>query len=74
MEADPGAEGNRRPTAQQRAARERAGRVEAALERLPELEGKKKPGEKDQVRASTTDAEAAVVKMAGSGFRPAYNS
>jgi transposase len=72
-EADPGAEDRRRKAAQQRAARERAERVQAALGRLPELETKKKPQEKDQARASTTDAEATVMKMADGGFRPAYN-
>jgi hypothetical protein len=43
------------------------------LGRLPELEAKKKAGEKDKARCSTTDAEATVMKMADGGFRPAYN-
>ena len=43
------------------------------MERLPELEAKKKPEEKDKARCSTTDAEATVMKMADGGFRPAYN-
>jgi len=59
--------------AQVRAARERAERVQRALERLPQLEAKKKPAEKDQARASTTDPDATVMKMADGGFRPAYN-
>jgi transposase len=44
-------------------------RVEEALATVGELrdEGKKKP------RASTTDAEARVMKMPDGGFRPAYN-
>ena len=80
------------PTAQQRAAQRRhaAGRVERirqALERMPEMEAKKrkakknkskkkggKKGEKDQAaRVSTTDPEATVMKMADGGYRPAYN-
>jgi transposase len=73
LETDPGVDARRRKAAQQRAARERAERVKKALERLPELEAKKKPGEKDQARVSTTDAEATVMKMADGGFRPAYN-
>jgi transposase len=43
------------------------------LERLPELEAKKKPDEKDKARCSTTDPEATVMKMANGGFNPAYN-
>jgi IS5 family transposase len=35
--------------------------------------GRDKPAEKDTVRASTTDPEARVMKMADGGFRPAYN-
>jgi transposase len=73
LEADPGAEDRRHKAAQQRATRERAERVQAALGRLPELEAKKRPEEKDQARCSTTDAEATVMKMPDGGFRPAYN-
>jgi hypothetical protein len=72
-EEDPAASDRREKGARQRAARERAERVKAALERLPELEAKKKAGEKDQARCSTTDPEATVMKMADGGFRPAYN-
>jgi hypothetical protein len=43
------------------------------LERLPELEAKKKPDEKDKARCSTTDPDATVMKMANGGFNPAYN-
>jgi transposase len=72
-EEDPAASDRRRKAAQQRAARERAERVQAALDRLPELEAKKKPDQKEKARCSTTDAEATVMKMADGGFRPAYN-
>lgn len=73
LEADPAQANRRQQQAQERAARERAERVQAALARLPELEAKKKAAAKDQARASTTDAEATVMKMADGGFRPAYN-
>jgi transposase len=66
------------PSLQQRAAAERHAverleRVQRALERMPELEAKIKPGEKKEARVSTTDPEATVMKMADGGFRPAYN-
>lgn len=73
VDDDPAASDRRRQAAQQRAARERVERVQAALARLPELEAKKKPDQKEQARCSTTDAEATVMKMADGGFRPAYN-
>jgi transposase len=73
LQSDPAGADRRRKAAQQRAARERAERVKNALDRLPELEAKKTPQEKDQARCSTTDAEATVMKMADGGFRPAYN-
>ncbi len=73
VEEDPAASDRRQKGARERAARERAERIKAALERLPELEAKKKPREKDRARCSTTDPEATVMKMADGGFRPAYN-
>lgn len=73
VEEDPAATDRRQKAARQRAARERAERIQAALGRLPELEAKKEPGEKDRARCSTTDAQATVMKMADGGFRPAYN-
>jgi len=72
-ESDPAKAHQQQHQAQVRAARERAERVQHALNRLPELEAKKKPDEKDKARASTTDPEATVMKMADGGFRPAYN-
>src|SRR5205085_9991918 len=59
--------------ARERAARERHERVGQALQRLPELEARRKADEKEKARASTTDPEATVMKMADGGFRPAYN-
>jgi len=73
VEEDPAAADRREKGARQRVARERTERIKAALERLPELEAKKKAGEKDKARCSTTDPEATVMKMADGGFRPAYN-
>ena len=56
--------------------RERQERIERALERLPELARiKEKQGKKpEDARASSTDAEATVMKMGDGGFRPAYNA
>jgi hypothetical protein len=73
VEEDPAATDRRQKAARCRAARERAERIKAALERLPGLEAKKGPQEKDKARCSTTDACATVMKMADGGFRPAYN-
>nr|WP_193619384.1 IS1182 family transposase [Fimbriiglobus ruber] len=73
MDDDPSAPSRRHAAARERAARERVDRVRRALDRLPELEAKKKPAAREQARCSTTDPEATVMKMADGGFRPAYN-
>ena len=73
MDDDPAAPSRRRAAARERAAREREGRLRQALARLPELEAKKKPDDRHKARASTTDAEATVMKMADGGYRPAFN-
>ncbi|HKB35800.1 MAG TPA: IS1182 family transposase [Gemmataceae bacterium] len=73
LDDDPSAPSRRHAAARERAARERAERLRQALGRLPELEAKKKAGEKDKARASGTDPEATVMKMADGGYRPAYN-
>ncbi len=82
LEADPGSGDRRQRTARQRAAREQAERVRAALDRMKELEAERARREKTNKaevakqkapRASTSDAEARVMKMADGGFRPAYN-
>ena len=73
LETDPAAANRQQHQARARAARERAERIRNALERLPELEAKKKADAKGQARVSTTDPEATVMKMADGGFRPAYN-
>jgi transposase len=73
QEDDPKASNARQKQARRRAAEERAARIAAALKRLPEMEAKKKPDEKDKARCSTTDPDATVMKMANGGFNPAYN-
>lgn len=75
-EDDPGAQTRRQQAARERARRDRQGRIEQALQRLPELEKlKAKQGKKpEEARSSTTDAEATVMKMGDGGFRPAYNA
>jgi len=82
LESDPGVGDRRRQAAHQRAAREQQDRAKAALDRMSELEAeraRRKKTNKAEVakqkepRASTTDAEARVMKMADGGYRPAYN-
>jgi hypothetical protein len=74
-ETDPGQAGRRAQAAKLRAAREREERIREALEQLPEVAAaKRRNGAKaEDARASTTDADARVMKMADGGFRPAYN-
>ncbi len=55
------------------AARDFQRRVEAAISTVTELQKTRRPSDKKPARASTTDAEARVMKMADGGFRPAYN-
>ena len=73
LEQDPAAGDRRRQKARERAARERAERIRGALDRLPELEARKKPEDREKARGSTTDPGATVMKMGDGGFRPAYN-
>ncbi|HKW41145.1 MAG TPA: IS1182 family transposase [Gemmatimonadales bacterium] len=79
---DPDASNRRIGRARERAAREREERVQAALEKMAELEAERARRAKtnqNQVkrqgepRASTTDPQARVMKMPDGGFRPAYN-
>jgi len=81
VDADPEASNRRIRAAKERAARERSERVQAAQAALAEIKRKRKQlddkggnGKKPkEPRASTTDAQARVMKMADAGFRPAYN-
>lgn len=79
---DPDASNRRIKAAHKRAATERQARVEAALRKLGEIEAerdrraktnKAAVAKQGKPRASTTDPEARVMKMADGGFRPAYN-
>jgi len=73
--ADPAAASRRAQAARQRAAQEREERIRAALEQLPQVQAaKRRNGDKpEDARASTTDADARVMKMGDGGFRPAFN-
>ena len=87
IEADPDASNRRRRAAFLRAAEEQKKRVTQALDQLAEIEKQKnkKPlpkkeneteeqhKKRSEPRASSTDPEARVMKMADGGFRPAYN-
>ena len=82
---DPDASNRRIRAAQERAAREREARIDAALSQLAQIEAhrarrdranrtnRKKGSEPKEPRVSTTDPQARVMKMADGGFRPAYN-
>jgi hypothetical protein len=74
-EVDPGRAQRRAQAAKLRAAQEREQRIRQALEQLPEVAAaRKRNGAKAEgARASTTDAEARVMKMGDGGFRPAFN-
>ena len=76
LDADPAKDSRRKAAAQQRARREMQERLQSALDRLPELEAIKRRngGKAEEARASSTDADASVMKMADGGFRPAYNT
>jgi hypothetical protein len=81
VEMHPDASHRRIRAAKERAARERCDRVKAAQAALAEIKQqrqaraqKRDNGKKPkEPRASTTDPQARVMKMADGGFRPAYN-
>src|SRR5665213_927644 len=79
---DPDASNRRIKAAGERAARETEARVKAALAKLAEIEAererrtktnKKQVAKQKEPRASTTDSQARIMKMADGGYRPAYN-
>ena len=80
-DADPEMSTKRIKAAKERAARERLERVKAAQAALAEIKQQRKAREEGrgngkkpkEARASTTDPDARVMKMADGGFRPAYN-
>jgi transposase len=82
LDDDPAAGSRRQQAARRRAAREQQQRIQAALDRMKELEAERERRAKTNKaavakqkapRASTTDAAARPMKMADGGFRPAYN-
>ena len=75
VEADPTQATRQAQAAKLRAARQREQCIREALEQLPEVaETKRRNGKPAEgARASTTDADARVMKMGDGGFRPAYN-
>jgi len=81
VEARSDASNQRIKAAKERAARERSARVKAAQTALAEIKQQRRQREQKrgngktpkEPRASTTDAQARVMKLADGGFRPAYN-
>lgn len=64
----------RKQAAKLRAAKEREARVRQALEELEKLRREDRKGrDPEEMRASTTDPEARVMRMADGGYRPAVN-
>jgi len=81
VDEDPDASNRRVKAARERAARERVEQTKTAHKELSEIKqqrqerAEKRPNGKKpkEPRASTTDPQARVMKMADGGFRPAYN-
>jgi len=76
LDDDPAATARRVAGARERARRERVEQVRHALGQLPAVEAARRRNGKPagDARASTTDPEARVMKMADGGFRPAFNA
>jgi len=81
VDAGSDASNQRIKAAKERAVRERGERVKAAQKALDEIKQQRKEREQKrsngkppkEPRASTTDPQARVMKMADGGFRPGYN-
>ncbi|MDF2119177.1 IS5/IS1182 family transposase, partial [Roseiarcaceae bacterium H3SJ34-1] len=82
LDDDPDASNRRIRAAVERAAQEREARIKAALDKLAEIEAErerrsktnaKQVAKQKEPRASTTDPQARIMKMADGGYRPAYN-
>lgn len=75
---DPGSCTRRQIAAQERAQRERQARLKKAQEQVEDLRQQdkktKNSARKKERRASSTDPESRVMRMANSGFDPAYNA
>lgn len=67
----------RKAAAQKRAAQEKVERLQEALEALEEIEKRREKAhrkkERKEPRASETDSDVRILKMADGGFRPAVN-
>jgi transposase len=77
IEMNPAQLESRRRKALLRAAQEKKGRLEQAMEHVREIaQGReaRKKGDGEQARASKTDPEARRMKMPDGGTRPAYNA
>ena len=79
LDEDPAATSRRQAAARTRAVAERQARVLKALEQVADLEAKQQQARdtaarRRTARASVTDPEARVMKMADGGFRPAFNA
>lgn len=74
LDKDDPTRSDRMRSAQERAARERLQRVEKAMAELKKLQATKETEEEaEEARASPTDPEARVMRMADGGYRPAFN-
>ncbi|TWT13719.1 IS1182 family transposase [Reyranella sp. CPCC 100927] len=84
LDRDPGASDRRRQARRQWAAEDRQRRIEQAKQALAEIEAqraaeakeqrRKQPANKREPRASTSDAQARIMKMADGGYRPGFNA
>lgn len=74
LEQDPEATTRRQAAARRRAAQDRHRRVAQALEQMAKIKEGKSAAERKKARASTSDPDARVMKMADGGFRPAFNA
>jgi transposase len=73
IDTDPKGASDQVHAARERAATDRLARVRKALETAKKIKETKQDADTDKVRASTTDPDARVMKMADGGFRPAFN-
>jgi hypothetical protein len=67
------AQDERKVAAQKRAARERVGRLESAMEEIEKRMGQSAASRRDQVRVSTSEPEARKMKHADGSWSPSHN-
>jgi transposase len=70
---DPREDRDRRQAAQDRAARERAERMERVAQELAKIRATKAPAESEAARVSLTEPEARMMKHGDNAFAPSYN-